>query len=217
MGIRVRWLFGSLIMLRAFWVKKTFSLMLTPDPDPPELLSWGFCNVIVIETKFCESGSKIVAFGAISVWTVVALTVLLLPASFGPFRSTTGAMSGWMMVVITDPLPATLAPVVLPGLDRLTVYCSGPSTRPSFAAPRLITRSLIVPGVVPVPSLVKVSTPPTYDSVPEVAAFALYAAIALLTAVVKSAWSGLVVLISVKPRLIVAVSPACSVPARCTV
>src|ERR1041385_4668331 len=161
--------------------------MLIPDPDPPELLSCGFCNVIVIETKFCESGSKIVALGAISVWTVVALTVLSLPALLGPFRSTTGAMSGWMMVVMTDPLPATLAPVVLPGFDRPTEYVSGPSTRPSLIAARLMTKSLIVPGVVPVPSLVKVSTPPTYDSVPEVAGFALYAATALFTAVTKSA------------------------------
>ena len=44
------------------------------------------------------------------------------------------------MVVVTEPLPATLEPVVLPGFDSATVYCSGPSTRPSLIAPRLMTR-----------------------------------------------------------------------------
>ena len=47
------------------------------------------------------------------------------------------------MVVVTEPLPATLEPVVLPGFDRLTVYCSGPSTRLSLIAARLMTRSCI--------------------------------------------------------------------------
>ena len=60
------------------------------EPVPPELLSCGFCNVIVIDTKFCDSESTIVALGAIGVWGVVALAVLLLPALFGPFKSTTG-------------------------------------------------------------------------------------------------------------------------------
>ena len=46
------------------------------------------------------------------------------------------AVSASVMVVVTDPLPTTLAPVVLPGLDRLTVYCSGPSTRASLVAAR---------------------------------------------------------------------------------
>ena len=47
------------------------------------------------------------------------------------------------MVVVTEPVPTTLAPVVLPGLDRLTVYRSLPSTRLSLTAPRLIVRSVI--------------------------------------------------------------------------
>ena len=80
-----------------------------------------------------------------------------------------------------------------------------------------MTRSLIVPGVVPVPSLVKVSRSPTYDSVPEAGPFALYAVTAACTAAAKFAWSALVVVPSVRARWIVAVSPACSVPARCTV
>ena len=50
------------------------------------------------------------------------------------------AVSASLMVVVTEPLPATLEPVVLPGLDSATVYCSGPSTRPSLIAARLMTR-----------------------------------------------------------------------------
>ena len=52
-----------------------------------------------------------------------------------------------------------------------------------------MTRSFIVPGVVPVPSLVKVSRSPTYNSVPEAGPFALYAVTAACTAAAKFAWS----------------------------
>ena len=48
-------------------------------------------------------------------------------------------------------------------------------------------------------------------------AVALYAVTAACTAAAKFAWSALVVVPSVRAKTIVAVSPACSVPARCTV
>ena len=50
-------------------------------------------------------------------------------------------MSVSLMVVVTDPLPATLRAGGAARVGQATVYCSGPSTRPSLIAARLMTRS----------------------------------------------------------------------------
>ena len=84
-------------------LSERISLMLTPAPLPPALLSCGLVNVIVIDTMFGESGSVIVADGAIRSFELpsrVAYGVVESPAP-GPFRSTTGAMSSLVPLMVT--------------------------------------------------------------------------------------------------------------------